>query len=478
MPTTAEKTEEPAEQTQRKPAPSIRHVLKNRNFLLIWLAQLISLTVLNAANFGFVVIVNDVTHSALMSGLAIIAFTLPAVPFSAVAGVLVDRLDKRMVLWISNVLRAVTTLLMVGSLLFSHTILWPLFVLIFLASLIGQFFTPAESASIPLLVGERELMPALSLFNITMTVSMAIGFLVLGRLIASIFPPFTLTLGALALHFQSIDMLFVIVALFYLVCAGLIFFIPPKVFEEKHLRKQKQQQRDQLHIMLQSIWRDLVNGWRVVHRDHLLLYSVIQLSLVGVLMLLVGELAGPFVQQVLHRSAADISFIFAPAALGLVGAAVVMPRFADRINRTVLSTIGLVAITIGFLLIPSMEILSVKLDPTNGANAPWLLWGIVLLMGVLGMAMSCVNIPTQTMMQERAPENSRGRVFAFQFMLYNAGSIPVLLFAGVFAQFIGLEQLMYLLAFLLAAYTLWGIWYSRRNRSQKDLSKPQDEHAA
>src|SRR5256885_10805648 len=80
-------------ETQSKPSsppsPDIagfRQVLKNRNFVLLWLAQLISLTVLNAANFGIIVLVNDVTHSVVMAGVAIIAFTLPAVPFSAVAG--------------------------------------------------------------------------------------------------------------------------------------------------------------------------------------------------------------------------------------------------------------------------------------------------------------------------------------------------------------------------------------------------------
>src|SRR5256884_2336850 len=122
MPTTV------VEEQQSAPIPpstprtaSFRGVLKNRNFVLLWLAQLISLTVLNAANFGLIVLVNDITHSVVMAGIAIIAFTLPALPFSAIAGGVVDRLHKRLVLWISNVLRAVTVLLMVGSLLSNHT---------------------------------------------------------------------------------------------------------------------------------------------------------------------------------------------------------------------------------------------------------------------------------------------------------------------------------------------------------------------
>src|SRR5438270_12523305 len=106
MPTTTEQQPAPPPSSAPEKA-SFRRVLKNRNFVLLWSAQLISLTIMNAANFGIIVLVNDTTHSVLLAGLAIIAFTLPALPFSAIAGVAVDRLSKRKVLWISNVLRAV-----------------------------------------------------------------------------------------------------------------------------------------------------------------------------------------------------------------------------------------------------------------------------------------------------------------------------------------------------------------------------------
>src|SRR5947209_4433413 len=208
MPIPTEELERPVvRQPEQAELASFRRVLKNRHFLLLWMAQLISLSVLNAANFGVIVLVNDLTHSVFMAGLAIIAFTLPAVPFSAIAGVVVDRLNKRLVLWVSNILRMATMLLLVVSLLLNHANLWPLYVLTFVTSLIGQFFIPAEGASIPLLVGERELMPALSLFNISMTLSQAIGFLLLGRLAATAFQRVPLHLAHLQLTVGPIHML-------------------------------------------------------------------------------------------------------------------------------------------------------------------------------------------------------------------------------------------------------------------------------
>ncbi len=445
-------------------AASFRRVLKNRNFVLLWLAQLISLTILNAANFGIIVLVNDVTHSVFMVGLAIIAFTFPALPFGAIAGVVVDRLHKRLVLWVSNILRAVTMLLMVFSLLSNRTDLLPLYALTFMTSLIGQFFIPAEGASIPLLVGERELVPALSLFNITTTLSMAIGFLLLGGIIANLFPPFTLHLASFTLHVQSIDVLFVVVAFLYLVCAVLILCIPARAFHEEHLKHRIEDTEPGAGKALGKLWTEIVEGWRFVRNDRLLFFSVIQLSVVGNIMLLIGEVAGAYVQQVLHRPAADMAIILAPAAIGLVGASAVMPRITERVGKLRLTTVGLIVLGVGFSLLPVTQKLAGYLYGEGGASSPLLLWITVLLVFFLGVAIACVNIPTQTIMQEQAPVEVRGRVFSLQFMLYNTGSIPILLFAGFFAQFLGFNWLIFLVSASLLLFCWWGRWYVRQGK--------------
>src|SRR5438045_9640736 len=86
-------------------AGSFRSVLKNRSFLLLWLAQLVSQIVFNAANYGVIAKVTAVTHSTLLVGLAIISFTLPAVPFSLIAGGFSCYLAYSLSRWASNVLR-------------------------------------------------------------------------------------------------------------------------------------------------------------------------------------------------------------------------------------------------------------------------------------------------------------------------------------------------------------------------------------
>ena len=184
-------------------------------------------------------------------------------------------------------------------------------------------------------------------------------------------------------------------------------------------------------------------------------------------MLLIGELAGTFVQQVLHRPAADMSLILAPAAVGLIVASVLMPRIAKHIATLRLTTIGFITLAVGFVALPASEWVATLIDPRHGAESLLLIGVIIIVVLVLGAAIATVNIPTQTMMQERAPEESRARVLAFQYMLYSIGSIPVLLFAGVFAQFVGFNQLIGLLAVSLLLFSGWGIWYMRKHRQKQ-----------
>ena len=273
-------------------AGSFRRVLRNRSFLLLWLAQLLSQIVFNAANYGVIAIVTAVTHSTVMVGFAIVSFTLPAVPFSLLAGVYVDHLDKRFVLWVSNALRAVSTALIVFALLWNpHTVL-PIYFLTFFISLVTQFFTPAEASAIPLLVSKKDLAPALSLFNITLTIAQALGFLVLGGLITALFPPFSLSLGFIQLQVLSFDMLFVIVTFFYVICTLLILAIPKRALDQK-----QSDEPDLFKSLGKQTWEiirhEVREAWSYVRSNRQLLLALLRVSFVSILLLVIGELAGP-----------------------------------------------------------------------------------------------------------------------------------------------------------------------------------------
>ena len=443
--------------TRDTPVGSFRSVLKNRSFLLLWLAQLLSQTVFNAANYGVIAFVTTVTHSAFLVGFAIVSFTLPAVPFSLLAGGYVDYLNKRLVLWVSNALRAVATGLIVVALLWNpHTVI-PLYFLAFVISLITQFFIPAEASAIPLLVDKKDLVPALSLFNITLTIAQALGFLVIGGLITALFPPFHISLGFFSVQVVSFDMLFLIVAVVYAICTLLILAIP------RHALQQQRRAEPRLPGSLrEQTWKilrhDVADTWAYIRKNRQLLLALLQVSFVSILLLVIGELAGPFVVNVLHLPFQDMPIVFAPAGVGLVLGGLIMPFLTQRLGKDRIIALGNICTAAGLILIPLVRLIWSKLAlPTMG---------VLLVVGgitfCIGVALDMINIPAQTVMQEQAPEEERGRVFSFQSMFYNAGSIPVLLFAGAIADTLGIETVMYLLAAGILAFRWWAARYSHK----------------
>jgi Na+/melibiose symporter-like transporter len=437
-------------------AGSFRSVLKNRSFLLLWLAQLVSQIVFNAANYGVIAKVTAVTHSTIMVGLAIISFTLPAVPFSLLAGVYVDYLDKRLVLWASNALRAAATGLMVLALLLNPHSVISLFFLAFAISLITQFFMPAEATSIPLLVGKNDLVPALSLFNITLTLAQALGFLVVGGLITALFPPFQLALGFMKVEVQSFDILFVIVTIGYIICTLLILAIPRQA-----LHQEQSTESALPKVPGRQMWKmtqhDVREAWAYIRQDRQLMLAILQISFVGIWLLVIGELVGPFIVNVLHRPVQDMPIIFAPAGIGLVLGGLLMPSFTWRLGKDRTIALGSLCSAISLTLIPVGRFLWSRLAlPAEGV-----LFLVAAITFVMGITLDMVNIPAQSVMLEHAPMEERARVFSFQSMLYNAGSIPVLLFAGVIADTLGIEPVMLLLAAGMLGFRQWAARYRR-----------------
>lgn len=449
------------------PQGSFRSVLRNRSFVLLWLAQLISQIGFNAANYGVITTVATITGSTIMVGIAIISFTFPAVPFSLLAGVYVDYLDKRLVLWVSNALRAVASLLIALALIWNpHTVIF-LFILTFFISMVTQFFMPAESSAIPLLVGKKNLVPALSLFNITLNIAQAIGFLLLGRLIEGLFSTFNLPLGVTTVTINPHEMLFAVIAMSYVLCTFLILAIPHTklrslVNNGQRLPKSPGKQ------MWAIVQRDVKGSWQLIRRDRNLFLALLQVSFVSILLLVIGEQASTFVQRILGLRPDDLTILFAPAGFGLVLGGLFMPLLANYLKKPRIIALGCVMTAAGLILLPASQVITRQLSFLQ----PWSLFIVGVLAFILGIALDMVNIPAQTVMQERAPEEERGRVLSFQFMLYNAGSIPVLLFAGVISDTLGIDTVLYGLGVAILIFQWWTYRYSKTTaEKQETLSR-------
>jgi MFS family permease len=436
-------------------------LLRKKNFLLLWLAQLISMTVFWAANYGLIVLIQEQTASTTLIGLAIICSGLPAVIIGAPAGVFVDRRNKRRVLFYSNCFRAIATFVFVLSLVIDSGQLVLVYLLALLISGIGQFFAPAEGATIPMLVSEDELMPALSLFQITSMLSNALGFLVLAPFLL-IFLPIVHVLG---LTLTPIESLYIIVGALYAVCAFLITLIPARTFVEPKPRKTTTADLTAESLgVLRNVWAEMLQAWTFIRRRPSLFLAVVQLSFAGVLLAVIGQLASPLVTKLLHLPATSMAFVFAPAGVGLVLVSILMPRITRALGKSRTILVGCIGLAVLVVLIPLSTLLAEHLEQQGLQVNSLHIVMVGLMMFLAGVALDFINIPANTAMQERTPDWIKGRVLALQLALFNGASIPFILLIGWVSDRFQISVALYFLAICIAAFTFWGAFYERKPR--------------
>src|SRR5512135_504766 len=168
----------PASQKTASPFLVFRH----RNFSLMWTGQLVSTIGSALTSLAASILIYRLTGgSALSVGLMLMATAAPSLLVGLIAGVFVDRFDRRRIMIIADLLRAVLVFLI--PFLVPYNIIW-LYIIVMLSSAIGQFFDPAHESVLPEVASEKELAAANSLMAISSFGSTAIGFAASG-LIAS-----------------------------------------------------------------------------------------------------------------------------------------------------------------------------------------------------------------------------------------------------------------------------------------------------
>lgn len=159
-------------------------VFRNRDFTWIWTGQLVSTIGSSLTSLAASILIFRLTGSALSVGLMLMATAAPSLFVGLIAGVFVDRMDRKRIMVVVDLVRAVLVALI--PFLVRLDIAW-LYVLIALTSAVGQFFEPAHASVLPEVASEEELAAANSFIAISSFGSTAIGFAASG-LIASRFP--------------------------------------------------------------------------------------------------------------------------------------------------------------------------------------------------------------------------------------------------------------------------------------------------
>lgn len=408
-----------------------RGLLRNRHFLEIWSAQLLSQTAANAITYALSVLVFERTGSNTAASLLILLAIVPAIMFGSIAGVLVDRSDRKLVLVITNVGRAIACalLLPLGE---STT---AAYVVNFLVALATVFFVPAEAATLPKIVGKSDLLAANSLFSLTFNGSFVLGF--------SVVAPVLIALA-------GFEALFVLLTAIYLVAAALCSLLP-KAEAGAHLTVQlAEEAAREAATETRRDFREALSYLRLHAR---LVWVLIYIAITYMLIAVAGALAPGFVSHELERPAREVIYLSLPAGVGIVLGLLALNLLAHRISRATAMHVGLAATGLALLgLALAGPALRVMRRFVVGSDPQQLVLAYVVVAAlVFGLAYIFITVPSFTLLQEELRDDMRGRVFGVLNTLVSVVSLAPLVFIGTIADLYGIVPV-----FIFASLLMFG----------------------
>ncbi len=396
----------PAAGEAGEPNVGFATVMRNKRFVSLWFAQIGSLLAANMALYALTLVVFALSgDSSTAVSLLFLAFLGPAVLLSAPAGVFVDRFDRRTILIVSNLVRAVAF----GAIVIFGDQLPLIYVMVIIAATATTFFIPAEAAMIPRVAPQEQLLVANGLFTFTLQAAFAAGFAVLGPLMVNIAGS-AVTIGA--------------AAVLYLVAAGLCLPLPSA--------------KPVATVERRSARAEFTEGLSLARRDPRVRWPLLMLGFTASLIGVVGVLGPQIAVQQLGLTEQEFVLLVLPMAGGLVLGVAVMGALAKRLSHRRLAELGLAGLAAGLVALALLRPLADLLGDVPRAQ-------LIIAMPVavaMGAAYAMVAVPAQTSLQEALPDAVRGRVFAVLNLFINAASALPILLVGPAADLMGVPMVI------------------------------------
>lgn len=398
-----------------EPQGSLLRVLKNRNFLALWIGQIISQFGDRLAQMALIGLYLKQTagislsHSVPVMRNLFFFSTLPILLFSPVAGVYVDRWSRKKTLIATDLLRAGLILLI--PLLAGYTDgMWSVYGVIFLVFTVTCFFSPAKSAIIPNLVKKRELLAANSLSNITRLIAMIGG----------------VTAGGIIVAWTGTKMSFYLDSLSFLLSGLAILAI--RIKEDPPPEESKDG--------IGRVAKELVAGLNFIRKKKRVkfvatsLFILMGASGIGYLLVTV------FVTKALNLGTIGLSVLATFLGIGMLAGSLIYGHFGEQIEREKVIVGGTLVCGVCAVLL-------------GGSRSLFLL---SLGVSIIGFIASPIMIAAYTLTQELTPDRIRGRVFSALEVIINSSFLFFIWVAGALGAWLPIQSIFYLTGVGLLVY--------------------------
>jgi MFS family permease len=367
--------------------------LRHRDFRLLWLGQIVSVTGSQMQSVAINWHVYLLTKSAFALGLVGLFRGLPIIFCSLAGGVVADAVDRKKLMIVTQSAMLISAgLLTLGTFAGLESV-WPIYLLSSLASAATAFDIPARQSLLPTLVPIEDFPNAVSLGIIVFNVATIAGPAIAGFLLAESGPAVIYALNALS---------------FVAVIAALIAMRTSGAPELQSERK------DALSFGA------LKEGLRFVWHTPIIVQTM-TLDFAATFFASATLLLPIFAQERLHVGARGYGFLAAAPAIGSVLTALIMARIGSFQKQ-------------GRLVVASVAIFGVA---TAGFGVSTVYWLSLLMLAITGASDTVSTVLRQTIRQLVTPNHLRGRMTSINMMFFMGGPQLGELEAGTVAALIG-----------------------------------------
>ena len=367
--------------------------LRHRDFRLLWLGQIVSVTGSQMQSVAINWHVYLLTKSALALGLVGLFRGLPIIFCSLAGGVVADAVDRKKLMMVTQSAMLVSAALLTAGTLAGLESVWPIYALSALASAATAFDIPARQSLMPTLVPAEDFPNAVSLGIVVFNVATIVGPAIAGFLLAESGP-------AVIYALNSISFVAVIAALILMRASG-----TPELQSERS---------DALSFGA------LKEGLRFVWRTPIIVQTM-TLDFAATFFASATLLLPIFAQERLHVGARGYGFLAAAPAIGSVMTALIMARIGSFRKQ-------------GRLVVASVAVFGVA---TAGFGVSTIYWLSLLMLAITGASDTVSTVLRQTIRQLVTPNYLRGRMTSINMMFFMGGPQLGELEAGTLAALIG-----------------------------------------
>ncbi len=387
---------------------SFLKLFTNSAFLKLWISQALSLFVANVLNYALIVRVAEETGSSIAVGLLLFIYYLPTVVLGILAGAFVDRLSKRRVIFLTCLVQAGIAVLYLPL----EKSVWPLFAILFFYSLIDEFLRPAGDSLLPRYVSEELLPYANSVAVVSIQGSSYIGYLLSGPLMSLLGNGYVFLLSS---------------GLLVVAAAAALFLPKGEVNKKKNIG---------LLTDVKELTAEVEDAIRFIKDNSLVFYAILLNSafffVITTIVVLLPTLSTAALDMNLRFAA---PFFLLPAGVGFVATSFKISGLLNLLTKRGSVILGMVLVSLAFVLL--------GLVPVFGSTTSFIIVPIVAFF--CGVGAILIIVPARTVIQQRTPFSTYGRVFGVIRTLMAVASAVPMLFAAVLADILGIMPVFFLL---------------------------------